>query len=181
MQIATFVVQLVLLVAYGIGVCVVIKTLKTQNKSQSELMANMKQYADLFRVEEFKKYAEMTGENIRMELEKKREKDLEEQKKILEKEMGKAKEGLNLIFKEMKALFFLSSRLVSEVPENKNVDSILDRMSDESKLKPLLLEARKDAKESWERLWKEWNKSDPTLSQNMLAAVLLGMDTNKKP
>jgi len=182
MQIATFVVQLVLLLAYGIGVCVVINTLKTQNRSQSDLMDKMKQYADLLRVEEFRKYVEMTNENIRMEQEKIRAKELEEQRKAVEQEFKtRANEGITLLLRELRALSNLSSQLVAESPENTRIDGYLSDMNNDSISKQGLIELRERVKANWRSAWSNWLNKDPNYSPSMLAAVLLRMQPTGQP
>lgn len=182
MQGLTFIAQLVLLVAYIIGACVVINTLKAQKKSQSELMDKMKQYADIFKVDDFLKYVELKLERERMEQEKRRAIELEEQRKTVEQEINnKAKNGMNTLLKELRELYSLSFRLLSESPDYKTFDSILDRMNNESFSKASLLEARREAKEYWEKLLLDWSKVGPLPPPNILAAVLARMDTNKKP
>ncbi len=170
--------QLILLVIYIIVAIIINGKLKDQNKSQSELMDKMKQYADLFKVEEFKKYVEMKSENIREELEKKKQKELEEQRSAIEESFKKrVKEGEFRAEREYMDLVKLAFNLVLDSPENKRIDAKLGLMTD-SKLKRDLMDVREHVRAEWKAEWTTLTdalKQDPNYSPSMLAAILLRM------
>jgi hypothetical protein len=143
-----------ILVAYVVGTGILIKNLNARNETlkceidtlhskistQSELIGNMKAALDMFKapIELHEKIMGM----VREESELARNKALAEFK-------AKADKGIAVLSHEMKELFGLSLDLVYDFAPDERIEKHLNRMSDNTVTKPMLITKMKESRAWW--------------------------------
>lgn len=141
------VMEAVLLIAYAIGVLIIIKfqnnkisILRTEIDSQSGIMKKTEQFMNIFKLDMVDKYVEIMQKKTQVE------KD-EAIKKIEEEWKHKAKQGYEFVLTEYLGLFSFSLNLIDFMPKNNVLIKALNEMPDSFAKKELTSRREKTEQE----------------------------------